>query len=237
MQQVTFSSFQMAARANSSEPIGTLRYKSQNGKYLTVLPGVVGQRFLLPQIEHWGLQAPQQVQQSAQCPVNTSAGVQAQQAADQPPSSAQRPSEVHLRQKRQRTEAQADARRAKVNMARVAREMLINNPQWCKQATAVFSNSSVEWEGFNLNRHARCNAFGLDQYASLKNVTFYRCCSCGIVLSARKQTKAHKCSSTQSRPRRRRTADVLPGGTQLVASPTSHQLHELLHFFYKRPPK
>ena len=100
VQEVTFSSFQMAARANSSEPVGTLRYKTQDGKYLTVLPGAVGQRFLLPQIEHWDLQAPQQVQQSAQCPVNTTTSAQVQQAADQLPSSVQRPSEMHVRQKR-----------------------------------------------------------------------------------------------------------------------------------------
>ncbi len=60
VEKVTFTSFQI-----EKGTVGAMRYKSQEGKHLTLLPGAVGPRFLLPQIEQWGLHNPQQQQHPA----------------------------------------------------------------------------------------------------------------------------------------------------------------------------
>lgn len=148
MQEVIFCSFQMAGGA---EQLWKMRYKTLDNQYRTVLPGAVAERFLLPQVEHWGLRASVHIDQAARSSGEAAEGQQPHQEGSRP--------DRCLPQKRQRSATQMEARRAKASMIKDACGVLQQNGKWQGSAVTVFTASEKEWEGFKLTRQCPVQCF------------------------------------------------------------------------------
>lgn len=219
VQLVTFLSFQMKGAS-----VGGMRYKTQEDKYLTLLPGAVGPRFLLPQMEHWGVHVEQQpplpYRERADSPARqqqqaaTSSGAALAQAAG----SSRDQQEEEAPSKRQKTEEQKAERRARDEQAQSACSVLQRNTQWQGKVKRSFTTGTTEIDSFQLHKSARCNAFGTDRYVALKKITFYRCSPCGTVFTGRRQAIRHKCTGPGGRSRRGRATGILPGGIRTQPS-------------------
>lgn len=212
----TFTSFQMAVRTSGSSVIGSLRGKDGEGKHFTILPGSVGQRFLLPQIHKWGLATQQRTAEGGDAEARITQEVQSNAGQ-----SSGRETAEEGPQKRRRTDAQKQARREKEQMSSQACAILEKHQHWQGKAIASVADSRVE--SFKLGPRARCNKFGMERYAALKHLTFYRCKGCKSVSAASKTAKQHVCTDA-ARTRQHRNAAavpaeaILPGGIQLHAT-------------------
>lgn len=174
VEKVTFNSFQM-----EKGTVGAMRYKSQEGKHLTLLPGAVGPRFLLPQIEQWGLHNPQQQQhpapagdrrESADRPQQDAAATGGAQTQDRDGGSSQGQEAEEAPRKRLRTDHQKAQRKAKDEQAQSACLDIQHTAVWQGKVVGTFTIGATEFDCFKLDRRARCKAFGMKRYAALKKL-------------------------------------------------------------------
>ena len=210
VEEVTFNSFQM--RGNAA---GTVRYKTRVGQHLTIAPGAVGPRFLLPQIEQWGLHSQQLPESADRRRQQAAAASGRDEGQSQGNSEGQ---EEEAPRKRRRTQQQRADRRAKDDQVQAACPDIQQNSDWQGKVTSTFTIGAAHFDTFKLHKRARCGAFGMARYTALKNITFYRCSPCGAVLAGRKPAQRHKCTDKGGHARRGRAGGLLPGGVQLDAA-------------------